>query len=81
MAKTYAIYLCGIDYGRLQIRGDCPNTLHDYPLPAGYVEASDVASARLRARWKNQKCPACGLYGWSPSATRPETTRPVRVPA
>lgn len=73
-------YLCGGDYERRQDRSSCPNTLHDYPLPAGYVEASEVADARLRARWTNRRCPDCGLYGWLPGAQRPEATHPVQVP-
>lgn len=80
MARRYAIYLCGIDYGRLESRSECPNTLHDWPLPAGYCEASEVADARLAARWNNRKCPDCGLYGWAPGEQKP-STRAVHVPA
>ena len=47
-------------------RSDCPNALHDYPLPGGYIAASDIAEARLRKRWSNARCPDCGLYGWRP---------------
>lgn len=47
-------------------RDECPNSLHDHPLPDGYIAASDVAAARLRKRWANVRCPDCGLYGWRP---------------
>ena len=43
---------------------DCPNALHDHPLPSGYVDASEEASHRLYKRWTERKCPDCGLYGW-----------------
>lgn len=78
MARQYATYLCGGNYERLDRRSDCPNALHDWPLPAGYVEASEVAAARLAARWGNRKCADCGLHGWSPGAKKP-ATRPIKV--
>lgn len=74
-----AVYICGGDYEHLQDRGACPNPLHDWPLPQGYAECFEVADARLRARWKNKRCPDCGLYGWQPGDSRPEGTRPVQV--
>lgn len=46
----------------------CPNALHDHPLPSGYGDAARVADQRLYRRWSNTKCPACGLYGWTPPA-------------
>jgi hypothetical protein len=75
-----AIYICGDDYGRLQKREDCPDSVHDWPLPDGYGACFAVAEARVAARWSNKRCPACGLYGWIPSLKRPETTNPVHVP-
>ena len=45
---------------------DCPNALHDHPLPAAYVTASDVADERLESGWRNVECPDCRLYGWEP---------------
>lgn len=75
-----AIYICGGDFDRLQDRATCPNTLHDYPLPAGYVDASEVADARIAARWGNHKCPDCGLYGWVPTRIT-ASTNAIRVPA
>lgn len=47
-------------------REACPNVLHDYPLPEGYVDAAEVAARRLAHRWSNRRCPQCGLYGWQP---------------
>lgn len=66
--RAKPIFICGGDYDRLKTRGDCPNVLHDWPLPAGYVEASEQANRRLQHRqgWKNARCPECGLYGWKP---------------
>ena len=60
-----AIYLCGGDLASGP-RDDCPNQLHDFPLPAGYVDASEAAGRRLQHRWRQVRCPACGLYGWQP---------------
>jgi hypothetical protein len=60
-----AIYLCGGD-SRSGPRDTCPDTLHDYPLPAGYVDASEAADRRLYRRWTQKRCPDCGLYGWRP---------------
>lgn len=61
-----AIYLCGGD-DRPGPRGtDCPSTLHDHPLPAGYVDAHEAAASRLYKRWKNVRCKDCGIYGWIP---------------
>lgn len=75
---TSAIYLCGGDL-RPGPRGVCPDPVHDYPLPRGYVDASDVAHARLRRQWSNTRCPVCGLYGWRPGRINTETD--IRVPA
>jgi hypothetical protein len=58
---------------------DCPNALHDWPLPTGYVAASDTADKRLAYRWRNNRCPECGFYGWVPG-DRKAGTRPVYVP-
>lgn len=60
-----AVYICVPDETPGP-RHACPNTLHDHPLPSGYVAASDVATRRLRLRWRNLRCPDCGLYGWLP---------------
>lgn len=66
-------YICGGDL-RPGPRGtDCPDTLHDWPLPTGYGDASDVAARRLRKRWGNRRCPDCGLYGWVPPPDGPDT--------
>ena len=58
-----AIYICGGDF-RPGPRDACPDDLHDWPLPAGYVDAAEVAQRRLNDGWSNWRCPDCGLYGW-----------------
>jgi hypothetical protein len=60
-------------------RGECPNDLHDWPLPSGYVAADETAQRRLRNGWKNTRCPDCGLYGWREGRKRADGD--VRVPA
>lgn len=67
-----AVYLCG---GNLAPgpRDECPDALHDWPLPSGYIDAADVASSRLSRGWANVRCPNCRLYGWRPGRIRPET--------
>lgn len=61
-----ATYICGGD-DRPGARGtDCPNTLHNHPLPDGYVEASIAAGRRIGQGWNNRKCPECSQYGWNP---------------
>lgn len=65
MAKTYAIYICGGDF-RPGPRDACPDPVHDWPEPAGYVDSFEVANSRLSRRWSNVRCPQCGLYGWRP---------------
>jgi hypothetical protein len=64
------VFICGGNYAHLEPRGDCPNSLHDWPLPNGYVDGCEMADARLRYRWKNVKCPDCSLYGWLPGEFR-----------
>lgn len=58
---------------------ECPNILHDWPLPTGYVAASMTADARLANGWNNVKCQECGLYGWIPNNRRPKSTNPVHI--
>ena len=72
-----SLIICG--NGRPGPRATCPDPLHDWPLPSGYVDAADAAARRLRTGWKNQRCPKCGLYGWREGAKRDENDR--RVPA
>jgi hypothetical protein len=62
---TYAIRLCGGDF-RPGARDTCPDELHDYPLPDGYVDAGEAAMSRLARGWVQRKCPRCRLYGWVP---------------
>lgn len=59
------IFICGGD-DRPGPRDECPDVLHDYPLPAGYVDAAQAAGRRLSRRWSNTRCRRCGLYGWVP---------------
>lgn len=49
------------------ITSGCPNALHAWPLPNGYIQAHTEAEERLANGWANTKCPDCGLYGWTPS--------------
>ena len=72
-------FICGGDLTSGP-RDDCPNVLHDFPLPAGYVDASEAAEKRLRHRWHNARCPDCGLYGWRPGDPTGDL-RDERVPA
>lgn len=73
--SKYAIRICGDERGT-DDRGDCPNPLHDWPLPIGYM----AAEARLRARWANPRCPDCGIYGWLPAGRTTDSCRAVHVP-
>jgi hypothetical protein len=70
------ILLCGGDEhpGR---RDQCPDPLHDWPLPGGYVDASEAAASRLYRRWANVRCPKCGLYGWRPGRIDGEKRVPL----
>lgn len=69
---TDVIYLCGGDL-RPGKRGDCPDDLHDFPLPSGYTDAAEEAASRLARGWVQRRCPQCRLYGWIPgrSAGKP----------
>lgn len=49
---TGATFICGGDETPGP-RDACPNALHDYPLPTGYTDASEVAYHRLYKRWSN----------------------------
>lgn len=57
--------ICGGDL-RSGPRDACPNVLHDFPLPEGYVDEGEAAGLRIRNRWTCSECPDCGLYGWRP---------------
>lgn len=72
------VFICGIDMTP-ERRGDCPNVLHDWPLPSGFGAADETAHRRLRNGWRNLRCPECGLYGWVEGRKRAEGD--VRVPA
>lgn len=75
-----AVRICGGDL-RPGPRGtECPNPVHDWPLPPGYVDASDVADRRLRHGWSNSRCPSCGEYGWQqgrPCGDESDRRRPL----
>lgn len=76
--SPYRVYLCGGDM-RPGPRGtDCPDPLHDFPLPSGYNEASEEANSRLNRGWNNTRCEQCGRYGWRPGEPR-KGERLVRV--
>lgn len=66
--RTRPTYVCGGDETPGPRGTECPNQLHDHPLPAGYVDAASVAARRLRERWSNPRCPDCGTHGWVPPA-------------
>jgi len=75
---TYRIHLCGGDY-RPGPRGNCPDPVHDWPLPRGYIDATEVAAQRLNRRWRNVPCGQCGLYGWIPGRINPATDHLVEA--
>lgn len=68
---TGSLYICGGDF-RPGPRDNCPRALHNWPLPAGYVDAAEVAERRIRNGWKNRLCSACGLFGWVEGRKRAE---------
>ena len=65
-------YVCGGN-GRPGPRDECPNSLHDWPLPVGFVEGEEVAASRLHRKWGQVYCLACGKYGWVPGYMDGET--------
>lgn len=67
---NYRVYLCGGDMRPGPRETDCPDPLHDFPLPSGYSEASEEANSRLNRGWNNTRCDRCGRYGWSPGQPR-----------
>lgn len=73
--------LCIPNYGIKEERSTCPDALHNWPLPDGYIAASEVAGARLSEGWSNRKCKACGLHGWAPGRTAPKPERDQEVTA
>jgi len=75
------VFICGGDVSPGPRDSDCPNALHDWPLPSGYVDAAQVAASRLSRRWSNRRCARCGLYGWAPGRINPVTDIERRVDA
>lgn len=73
------VFVCVSDY-RPGPRDTCPNAVHNWPLPRGYVDAADVAEGRLRHGWHNVPCEECDLYGWVPGRINPETDHHVPAP-
>lgn len=61
-----ATYICSEDDHPGPRGTDCPNPLHDHPLPASYLGAAVDAGLRLREGWLNPRCPDCAQYGWTP---------------
>ena len=61
-----AVIICGGDATPGPRGTDCPSSLHDRPLPSGYVDAHQEAASRLARRWRSVRCRGCGLYGWVP---------------
>lgn len=59
------MFICGGNY-RPGPRDECPHSLHDYPLPSGYIDAGDAAARRFRKGWTQKRCTDCQLYGWLP---------------
>lgn len=45
---------------------ECPNALHDHPLPPAYLAAHFEADERLAAGWDNRECSDCNQFGWEP---------------
>lgn len=64
--RKVTAFICGGDLRPGPRDTECPNALHDWPLPSGYVDASEVAAHRLSKGWSNRKCTQCGLHGWMP---------------
>lgn len=69
MSGANATYICTPD-DRAGPRDDCPNDVHDWPLPAQYTGAAEMAEHRLERGWTNARCPDCGLHGWVPGELR-----------
>lgn len=80
MSRRNAIYICGGDTHHLDDREPCPDPLHDWPLPIGYVDASNMAESRLSHGWSNKRCRKCGLYGWTPGQMKGLAAESKRVP-
>jgi hypothetical protein len=75
-SRKNAVYICGGD-DRPGPRQSCPNALHDWPLPVGYVDATTAASSRISRGWLNKRCPDCQLFGWVPGRFKGEV--PTRM--
>lgn len=69
LMRAPAVYICGGDETPGD-RDDCPDAVHDHPLPNGYVDASMVAARRLHTGWRNPTCKTCGIHGWIPPTGR-----------
>lgn len=72
MTRRYVAYVCGGDF-RPGPRGECPDAVHDYPEPIGYVDFFEVAGSRLHRGWLNVQCKQCGLFGWIAGRIDPKT--------
>ena len=70
------VYVCGGNEAPWP-RDECPNSLHDWPLPVGFVESEEVATSRLSRKWAQVYCLTCGKYGWLPGYMDGETPTPA----
>jgi hypothetical protein len=68
--SRYRAFICGGDMRSGPRETDCPDPLHDFPLPSGYVDGSEEAASRLSRGWGSTRCRRCGLYGWTPGRPR-----------
>lgn len=65
--SKYAIRICGGDYGLLDRRDPCASTLHNWPLPAGYVDAAEMAASRLAHGWETRSALTVAYTGGHPA--------------
>lgn len=77
--SRYRAYICGGDMRPGPRETDCPDPLHDFPLPSAYVDASEEAASRLSRGWGNPCCGRCGRHGWTPGRPRKGEELPARV--
>lgn len=65
MARGNAVYICETTTEPGERGTDCPESLHNWPLPDEYLSAHEEASWRLRNGWsQGRRCGRCGFLGW-----------------